>query len=148
MEKKDYMRICFAMIDVADWVFFYTIIAIATVQGWNMITANIQERIFHFCVGAKAFSRRPHMEIKLEKRLPNLTPEEEQVFTEAILEAYHRGRADEKERLCQGCSYKSYYSRVAAQNDCNDCGARRTCQYVPKIGGIVRINCPLWRAGK
>lgn len=23
-----------------------------------------------------------------------------------------------------------------------------TCQHAPKIGGIVRINCPLWRAGK
>lgn len=33
-------------------------------------------------------------EIKLEKRLPNLTPEEEVIFTEAILEAYHRGRTD------------------------------------------------------
>ena len=32
--------------------------------------------------------------IKLQKRLPNLTPEEEQVFTEAINEAYLRGKAD------------------------------------------------------
>ena len=33
-------------------------------------------------------------EIKLKKRLPNLTPEEEVVFTEAIMEAYLRGKAD------------------------------------------------------
>lgn len=85
------------------------------------------------------------VEIKLEKRLPNLTQEEQRVFTEAIMEAYLRGRADEKESLCQGCSYKAYYARVAAQHDCNDCSIRRTCQYVPRPGGIVRINCPLWR---
>lgn len=88
------------------------------------------------------------MGIKQEKRLPNLTPEGEQVLAVALMEAYERGKADAKQELCQGCSYKSYYTRVAAQNDCNDCGARRTCQYTPKIGGIVRINCPLWRAGK
>ena len=35
-------------------------------------------------------------EIKLHKRLPNLSPEEEQIFTEAINEAYLRGKADGK----------------------------------------------------
>ena len=34
------------------------------------------------------------VEIKLKKRLPNLSPEEEQIFTEAIVEAYQRGRND------------------------------------------------------
>lgn len=85
------------------------------------------------------------VQIKLEKRLPDLTPEEQQVFTEAIMEAYLRGRADEKASLCQGCSYKAYYARVAAQYDCNDCGIRRTCTMRPRIGDTVRINCPLWR---
>ena len=33
-------------------------------------------------------------EIKLQKRLPNLSPEEERIFTEAICEAYNRGKAD------------------------------------------------------
>ena len=35
-------------------------------------------------------------EIKLNKRLPNLSPEEEQIFTEAINEAYLRGKEDGK----------------------------------------------------
>lgn len=88
------------------------------------------------------------VEIKLQKRQPNLPPEEEQILTEMLLEMYQRGYADAKANLCSGCSYKAYYARVAAQNDCNDCGDRRTCQHVPQPGGIVRINCPLWRAGK
>lgn len=33
-------------------------------------------------------------EIKLQKRLPNLTEEEQRVFTEAICEAYNRGKRD------------------------------------------------------
>lgn len=86
------------------------------------------------------------IEIKLHKRLPDLTPEQEKTMHEIMAEMYRRGYADAKEKLCTGCSYKGYYSQVAAQGDCNDCGKARTCQYVPRPGSIVRINCPLWRA--
>lgn len=84
-------------------------------------------------------------EIKLEKRLPDLLPGDLQIVNEAIMEAYERGKADAKEDLCKGCSYKGYYAQVASQNDCNDCGVRRTCQHAPRAGSICRINCPLWR---
>jgi hypothetical protein len=85
------------------------------------------------------------VEIKLHKRLPDLTPEQEKVMHEIMVEMYHRGYADAKAKLCEGCSYKSYYAQVAAQSDCNDCGKARTCADRPRPGGIVRINCPLWR---
>lgn len=32
---------------------------------------------------------------------------------------------------------------MASQNSCNDCG-KVNCEYAPKIGQPVRINCPLW----
>lgn len=83
--------------------------------------------------------------LKLQLRLPRLTPDEEKALTEALQEVYSRGYADAKEQLCKECSYKEYYARVASQNDCNDCGSARTCTYAPKAGSIVRINCPLWR---
>lgn len=83
---------------------------------------------------------------KLERKLPDLLPGDAQIVMEAMEEMYRRGYDDAKEKLCGGCSYKGYYTQVAAQGDCNDCGKARTCQYVPKPGGIVRINCPLWRA--
>ena len=86
------------------------------------------------------------IEIKLTRKLPVLEPEAAQAYSDAMLEMYRRGYDDAKEKLCGGCSYKGYYTQVAAQGDCNDCGKARTCQYVPKPGGIVRINCPLWRA--
>lgn len=85
-------------------------------------------------------------EIKLHIKLPNLLPGDLATVKAAMEEMYQRGYADAKENLCTGCSYKSYYSQVAAQGDCNDCGKARSCQYVPRPGGITRINCPLWRA--
>jgi hypothetical protein len=86
------------------------------------------------------------IQIKLHKRLPDLTPEQEKTMYEIMAEMYRRGYDDAKEKLCEGCSYKGYYSRVAAQNDCNDCGNAKTCPHAPRPGSIVRINCPLWRA--
>lgn len=86
------------------------------------------------------------IQIKLHRKLPELEPEAAAAYNEAMLEMYRRGYDDAKGKLCEGCTYKSYYSRVAAQNDCNDCGKAKTCPHVPRPGSIVRINCPLWRA--
>lgn len=54
---------------------------------------------------------------------------------------------DEKPREdpCKGCSYKAHSEQISKQNDCNDCGQAKTCQYRPPLGGMVRINCPLWK---
>lgn len=30
---------------------------------------------------------------------------------------------------------------ILALPDCNDCGARKTCKHVPKLGEDARINC-------
>lgn len=40
----------------------------------------------------------------------------------------------------------AYYERVTFYNDCNNCGKGRKnkCEYLPKPGTMVRINCPLW----
>lgn len=50
-----------------------------------------------------------------------------------------------REDPCKGCSYKAHSEQISKQNDCNDCGNAKTCQYVPKWGSLVRINCPLWK---
>lgn len=52
-----------------------------------------------------------------------------------------------KEDLCAVCHYKHAHAEMAAANDCNTCGKRRECEYLPKWGSLARINCPLWRAG-
>lgn len=42
---------------------------------------------------------------------------------------------------------KIFYERVSALHDCNDCGKKADCPYLPDWGGCSRINCPLWEQG-
>ena len=39
------------------------------------------------------------------------------------------------------------YRMISRLPDCNTCTDRK-CQYRPKPGEMVRINCPLWIGGK
>ena len=41
-----------------------------------------------------------------------------------------------------------YYNRITRLPDCNDCGKRSVCKYIPEPGEHVRINCPLWSEEK
>ena len=36
-----------------------------------------------------------------------------------------------------------YALEVQSYDDCNTCG-KKNCEYMPKPGELVRINCPLW----
>ena len=38
----------------------------------------------------------------------------------------------------------AYRNIVETGRDCNQCGAKKTCGYVPKPGQLVRYNCPLY----
>ena len=41
------------------------------------------------------------------------------------------------------------YRRVAQSGCCNDCEKRRTCEYAPDPGQLIRYNCPFYeRANK
>lgn len=57
-------------------------------------------------------------------------------------EAWNRreGMAD-----CESCGVKCYADQVAGLPNCNDCGAGKTCDFMPKPGQHTRINCPLWQ---
>ena len=39
-----------------------------------------------------------------------------------------------------------YFREVSNVPDCNNCGKKRTCKYVPAWGDLVRINCSMWEA--
>lgn len=58
------------------------------------------------------------------------------------IEAWNRRTDDE----CSACGFKAYYERVGNMPDCNTCGDCTSCEYRPRPGAAVRINCPLWRA--
>lgn len=45
---------------------------------------------------------------------------------------------------CCICGYKAHSLMVRRLHDCNDCGKKRTCEHVPRLGADVRINCHLW----
>lgn len=47
--------------------------------------------------------------------------------------------------MCDACGHKIHSEQVAALHNCNDCGAAHDCEYIPKLGEMARINCPLWR---
>lgn len=44
--------------------------------------------------------------------------------------------------------YKDFYERIIALHSCNDCGSRNSCEYAPRPGQPIRINCPLWAERK
>lgn len=37
------------------------------------------------------------------------------------------------------------YRNIVQTNNCNDCGVRKDCEYLPKVGEQVRINCPFYK---
>ena len=37
-----------------------------------------------------------------------------------------------------------YAEELKKAHDCNDCAGKNDCPYAPKLGQLVRINCPLW----
>lgn len=37
-----------------------------------------------------------------------------------------------------------YAEKTMDACDCNNCGKWMRCEYLPKPGQLVRINCPLW----
>ena len=37
------------------------------------------------------------------------------------------------------------YRNIIQTDNCNDCGKRKDCEYIPQWGAQVRINCPLYK---
>ena len=52
-------------------------------------------------------------------------------------------RADLARVTAERDGYKSYYNDLSSKPDCNTC-EKRDCEYRPRVGGIVRANCPLY----
>lgn len=37
------------------------------------------------------------------------------------------------------------YRNIVNSGDCNRCGKKKTCEFVPKPGQLVRYNCPFYK---
>ena len=40
--------------------------------------------------------------------------------------------------------WKGQYEGIVSFRNCNNCGIKDDCDYCPKAGERVRINCPFW----
>lgn len=40
-------------------------------------------------------------------------------------------------------AYKIYFDDLSSKPDCNTCDDK-DCRYRPRVGAIVRVNCPFW----
>lgn len=40
------------------------------------------------------------------------------------------------------------YRNIVESGDCNRCGKIKSCEYKPKIGQLVRYNCPFYQGGR
>jgi hypothetical protein len=49
-------------------------------------------------------------------------------------------------RYVAGCV--DYTERITKLPDCNTCGDKKNCPYVPACGDNARINCPFWEEEK
>lgn len=56
------------------------------------------------------------------------------------LAAVKKGR----DEMCQRCGYKEHSIRISELHDCNDCGIKDECAYMPRYGEYCRINCQFW----
>lgn len=64
-------------------------------------------------------------------------------YDEMIADA-SRKASDELEQVkAERDAYKIYFEDLSSKPDCNTC-ENRNCEYRPKIGAIVRVNCPLY----
>lgn len=40
------------------------------------------------------------------------------------------------------------YKEITKSGNCNNCGKNPTCEYKPRIGQMVRYNCPFYERKK
>ena len=57
----------------------------------------------------------------------------------------------EKDRVDKLISYAEYiidclkiYRSIVEKGSCNNCKIKKSCEYVPKLGELVRYNCPFY----
>lgn len=115
-------------------------------KGYRIILKSGREMDF-VCEVCNVYTRRNTGSIDRIYIKGAQTPNPIHIDTKEVAACVKLWDDDEKPREdpCKGCSYKAYYEQISKQNDCNDCGNAKTCQYIPRPGGLTRINCPLWK---
>nr|DAI51701.1 MAG TPA: Kinesin-like protein [Caudoviricetes sp.] len=62
----------------------------------------------------------------------------------SMLQAENEKLRAELERMkVERDAYQVYFKDLSSKPDCNTC-EKRSCEYKPRPGAIVRVNCPLY----
>ena len=61
----------------------------------------------------------------------------------ALLAENKRLRAELERVKVERDAYQAYFKDLSSKPDCNTC-EKRSCEYKPRPGAIVRVNCPLY----
>ena len=61
-----------------------------------------------------------------------------------VLEALKTLNPSAADTLTYAQSCLVFTETMKKQHDCNDCLAKKDCQYAPKLGQVTRINCYGW----
>lgn len=61
----------------------------------------------------------------------------------ALLAENKKLRAELERMKVERDAYQVYFKDLSSKPDCNTC-EKRSCEYKPRPGAIVRVNCPLY----
>lgn len=61
----------------------------------------------------------------------------------ALLAENERLRAELERVKVERDAYQAYFKDLSSKPDCNTC-EKRSCEYRPRPGATVRVNCPLY----
>ena len=85
-------------------------------------------------------------------KIPSLQAENEKLrkeleWKDMVLELAQRkereARAELEQVRVERNAYQAYFKDLSSKPDCNTC-ENRNCEYRPRIGATVRVNCPLY----
>lgn len=84
-------------------------------------------------------------DLDIERDCPSFSIKEPDIFTTiSTLQAENEKlRAELEQVKAERDAYQVYFKDLSSKPDCNTC-EKRNCDYRPKIGATVRVNCPLY----
>ena len=78
----------------------------------------------------------------MRRCIPNMTGEAATALS-ALQAENEKLRAELKRVKVERDAYQAYFKDLSSKPDCNTC-EKRNCEYRPKPGDTVRVNCPLY----
>lgn len=72
----------------------------------------------------------------------------EEACKRIVVMMQHCKSSDDAETLNFALGCTIFCKNISTLPDCNTCGNKHSCEYVPRVGAYTRINCPHYSAEK